>query len=135
MGSAKVGSVFIYGCSRPTHHFLIFRIFPECQGVSLQDNPAAVPGPKPRDIVKHGQESTVGHLHVMFVLLRSKKRGHFIALHKKIKVLPFYLTLAMTVQLESYVPIERRNVGNSLQTPLLLGQTVDGDQSVAHLQM
>ena len=49
--------------------------------------------------------------------------------------LMFYLTLAVTVQLESYVPIERRNVWNSLQTPLLLGQTVDGDQSVAHLQM
>ena len=46
-----------------------------------------------------------------------------------------YLTLAVAVQLEVDVSIERRNVGNSLQPPVLLAQTVDGDDRVSNLEI
>ena len=41
----------------------------------------------------------------------------------------------MTVQLEVDISIERRNVGNPLQPPVLLAQTVDGDDRVSNLKI
>ena len=45
-----------------TLHFLVLRIFPEGEGVSLQDNPASVPGPEARDVIEHGDETFVRNL-------------------------------------------------------------------------
>ena len=40
----------------------------------------------------------------------------------------------MAVQLEVDIPVERRNVGDSLQPPVLPAQTVDGDDRISNLQ-
>ena len=45
-----------------------------------------------------------------------------------------HLTLAVTVQFEVDISVERRDVGNSLQLPVLLVQTLDGDDGISHLK-
>ena len=49
--------------SQHTHNFLILRIFPESQCVTLQHHPPPVPGSKARHVVKHCQKTTICHLY------------------------------------------------------------------------
>ena len=84
-----------------------------------------MPGPEARDVIEHGDEAFVRNLQRKQSNIRNTNSPQ--STH--------YLTLAVTVQLEVDISIERRNVGNSLQPPVFLAQAVDGDDSVSNLEI
>ena len=82
-----------------------------------------MPGSEARYVVKHCKETFFGDLNI-------ENKKYF----KLRQILQSYLAFTVTVEFEVDIPVERRNVGHSLQLPILLAEAVDGDDRITNLR-